>query len=142
MADSGSTVHAMDVKKELPRYKHLVRPVPSRKKGRSAETACGGKVEIEGEIDLTGEIDGAMHTIPFYDMQVSMPIASMRRTVKAGNDLLITEEGGCITNRLTKQKIILHERCGVYFFKMTLLSPSQQPQKGSKSSTAGFHRQA
>lgn len=142
MADSGSTVHAMDVGKELPKYKHLVRSVSNRKKGRSAETACGGKVGIEGEVELTGEIDGAIHTIPFFDMKVSMPIASMRRTVKAGNDLLITEEGGCITNRLTKQKIILHERCGVYFFKMKLLPPDQQPQRGEKSSGSSFGRQA
>ena len=142
MADSGSTVHAMDIGKELPKYKHLVRSVSGRRKGKSAETACGGKVGIEGEVELTGEIDGAVHTIPFFDMKVSMPIASMRRTVKAGNDLLITEEGGCITNRQTKQKILLHERCGVYFFKMKLLPPDQQPQKGDKLATSGFGRQA
>ena len=75
-------------------------------------------------------------------MKVSMPIASMRRTVKAGNDLFITEGGGTITNRKTKSQILLHERMGVYFFKMKILppKPSKVDQKVNRST--GFSGRA
>ena len=138
MADTGSTVHAIDVSKECPQLKHLVRALPKKKKGRSAETACGGHVEIDGELEITGLIDNELHTIPFYDMKVSMPIASMRRTVKAGNDLCIQPEGGWIKNRKTGKVIKLIERHGVYFFKLQLLPPSQQKQQTDQ----GFGRPA
>ena len=137
MADSGSTLHAIDVKKELPGYAHLVRP--SRKhRGRSAETACGGRVEIDGELELSGLIGDEAHTITFNDMKVSMPICSLRKIVKAGNILHITEVGGYILNRKTKQKIELHERAGVYFFKFQLHDPVDQVQK----TVSDFHRPA
>ena len=64
-----------------------------KKQGRSAETACGGNNEIEGELEITGLIDDRFHTIPFFDITVSMPIASMWRTVKAGNGPCIQPEG-------------------------------------------------
>ena len=137
MADSGSTLHAIDVKKELPDYAHLVRP-SQKHRGRSAETACGGKVEIDGELELSGLIGDDAHTITFNDMKVSMPICSLRKIVKAGNVLHIAEDGGHIYNRRTKQKIELHERCGVYFFKFQLFDPVDQTQKRASD----FHRPA
>ena len=140
MADTGSTLHGIDVAKECPAYKPHVRLTRGKKAG--AETAGGGTVEIDGDVDITGIIDGAEYTIPFKDMKVSMPIASMRRTVKAGNDLFITEGGGTITNRKTKSQIRLHERMGVYFFKMKILppKPSKVDQKVNRST--GFSGRA
>ena len=91
MADTGSTLHGIDVAKECPEYKPHVRPTSGKKAG--AETAGGGTISIVGDVDITGMIGGEEHTIPFKDMKVSMPIASMRRTVKAGNDLFITAGG-------------------------------------------------
>lgn len=137
MADSGSTLHAIDVKKELPEYAHLVRP-SKKHRGRSAETACGGKVTIDGELELSGLIGNDDHTITFNDMKVSMPICSLRKIVKAGNILHIDEVGGYIFNPRTKQKIELHERAGVYFFKFRLHDPVDQLQKPKSS----FHRPA
>lgn len=144
LGDTGSTKHGLNVKKEIPGYSHLVRPMPEKKRGTAAETAGGDQVMFDGEIDLTGTIDGELHTIPFVDMKVSMPIASMRRTVKQGNDLIITEDGGIIRNRRTKKVIRLHERQGLYFFKMKLLPPQEQVQKpdSSQMRASGFGRQA
>ena len=51
MADFGSTLHVIDVKKELPNFAHLVRP-SRRHRGRSAETVCGGGVEMDVELEL------------------------------------------------------------------------------------------
>ena len=139
MADTGSTLHGIDVAKHVPGYKRLVRKCHPKRRGKAAETACGGSVTIDGEIDLTGYIGDDVHTIPFNDMKVSMPIASMRKTIKAGNDLHITLEGGYIENRQSGRRILLHERCGVYFFKLQLLPPHLQEQENRKS---GFARQA
>ena len=41
LLDSGSTVSAMKVKRTLPNYANLVKPVPENKKSNSAETSCG-----------------------------------------------------------------------------------------------------
>ena len=149
MADSGSSLHAMDIAKELPGYEHLVCPLPEGKKGRGAETASGDRVEIRGTVSLTGHVDGRLHTVPFNDMKTTMPIASMRQTVKKGNDLHITPEGGVIRNRKTGDTIQLHERGGVYFFKMKFLPVSEQTQpnngkvdKSHKNRSLGFPRPA
>ena len=71
-----------------------------------------------------------------------MPIASMRRTVKQGNDLIITPDGGIIRNRRTKKVIRLHERQGLYFFKMKLLPPSEQMKKSDNGRPSDVGRQA
>ena len=144
LGDTGSTKHGLNVKKELPGYAHLVRPMPEKKRGAAAETAGGDQVTFDGEVELTGYIDGELHTIPFVDMKVSMPIASMRKTVKCGNDLMITDYGGIIRNRRTKKIIRLHERQGLYFFKMKLLPPNEQIQKPNNGNgrPMGFGRQA
>ena len=97
---------------------------------------------FDGEINLTGTIDGELHTIPFVDVKVSMPIARLRKTVKQGNDLIITEDGGIIRNRRTKKVIRLHERQGLHFFKMKLLPPQEQVQKTDQARASSFGRQA
>ena len=126
LLDTGSTVSAMKVQRSLPDYAHLVKPVPDSKKSKSAETACGGKVKFDGQIELTGHIDGELHTMVFNDMDVTMPIASMSESVHRGNELRIKKGGGTVTNMKSGKVVILHEREGVYFFKMSLLPPQLQ----------------
>ena len=138
MADTGSTLNGINVKKELPKFSKLVRCVDDDSPG--AETACGGRVKINGEISLTGHIDNELHTIDFKDMNVTMPIASMIQTVKKGNNLIITEKGGKIVNRKTRKVVRLHEREGVYFFKMKLLPVHMQSRYAPTKS--GFTRPA
>ena len=46
MVDSGSTLHGMNIAKELPGYESLVVPLPDHKKGAGAETASGDKMPI------------------------------------------------------------------------------------------------
>ena len=48
MADSGSTLNAMDMAKELPGFEKLAGPLPDKKKGKGAETASGAHVPING----------------------------------------------------------------------------------------------
>ena len=79
-------------------------------------------------------------------MPISMPIASMRQTIKRGKDLHITPHGGVIRNRLTGKTIKLHERGGVCFFKVKFLPPHLQAYRGAiaspKNRPTGFARPA
>ena len=86
MADTGSTVNAMRIPKSLPKYQHLVRPCDQP----GAECVNGETVESDGELVLAGFIDGVLHVVPFEDMNVTMPISSMRQTAKTNNGLIIT----------------------------------------------------
>ena len=99
------------------------------------------RVQIDGEISLTSHIDDNLHTIVFKDMSVTMPTASMIQAVKKGNTLMISEDGGTITKRKTGKVVRLHERQGVYFFKMKLL-PAHSQSRYTHRSKSGFIRPA
>ena len=63
--------------------------------------------------------------------------------MKAGNELHITEDGGFVRNRKSGKTVRLVERCGVYFFKLSLLPPDQQKQSDPDNKpTSGFGRPA
>ena len=141
MADTGSTLNGMGVRTEIPGYAKLVKPVSNSDRGSGAETACGARVQIDGEIPLTGHIDDNLHTIVFKDMNVTTPIASMIQAVKKGYTLTISEDGGTITNRNTGKLVRLHERQGVYFLKMKLL-PAHSQSRHTNPSKSGFIRPA
>ena len=132
-------MNAICVERDCPEYLKHVRPTASSRKGAGAECADGTFLEDRGEARCAVEIDGAKHVIPFKDMNVSMPIASMRRTVRCGNRLLIEEDGGTITNKITGHQIRLHERRGTYFFKCRFLPPTERTAEAER--TSGFMRQ-
>ena len=79
-----------------------------------------------------GRIDDEDHEITFSDMDVTMPIASMRKAVRKGSDLIITSDGGRITNKQTGTSIRLYERQGAWFFKMKLYSPEETERRLGK----------
>ena len=83
-------------------------------------------MKFDGQIEPAGHIDGELHTMMFNDMDVTMPIASMSESVHRGNELRIKKGGGTVTNMKSGKVVILHEREGVYFFKMSLLPPQLQ----------------
>jgi hypothetical protein len=140
MADTGSTLNGINVAEHLPGLKHLVRPATPGTTG--AECANGGTLDIDGELEVAGTIDGNLHVIPFKDMKVSLPIASMRHAIDKGSRLLIQKGGGTLTHLKTNTVIRLHERMGVYFFKMQVLPTQQQKryQGTSAKPTPGFSR--
>ena len=139
MGDTGSTLNGIDVEKELPHLFELVRPLGKKIPG--AECANGGMIDIHGEIDLAGHIDDHFHAIKFNHMKVSMPIASMRQAIDKGSVLRIAKGGGTLKNMRTGHVIKLHERMGVYFFKMKLLDLEGQ-KKYQRPSASLFTRPA
>ena len=54
-----------------------------------AECANGGSLKVRGNVDLAGHIDGSSHVVPYKDMAVSMPIASMRQAVDNGSNMYL-----------------------------------------------------
>ena len=108
-----------------------------------AERANGGTLDTDGELEIAGTIDGRLHVIPFKEAQVSLPIASMRQALDKGSKLIIQKGGGTLTHAKSKTVIKLHERMGMYFFKMRLFPAQQQSkyQGTSAKPTTGFSRQ-
>ena len=99
MADTGSTLTAMNVSKKLPEYAHLLREMSEAQRGCGAECGNGGTLEVKGTVDLTGFINGKLHTTVSNDMDTTMPTASMIQTIKKGNKLLITDRVGMESTR-------------------------------------------
>ena len=64
--------------------------------------ACIGSA-LHG-IDVQTTSTATNTPITFKDMKVSIPKASMRKTIKAGNGLYITENGGIIDNRKSARR--------------------------------------
>ena len=88
-----------------------------------------------GEVRVKLRVGNRDRVINFKDMDVSMPIASMRQTLRAGKSRLVIDEDegfGYIEDKKTGEKIDLAVRHGVYFFKAKILSPD---------SSLGFARQ-
>ena len=56
-------------------------------------------------------------------MNVSMPIASMRRTVRSGYRTALDEDISYIENKVTRKRIQLNNREGTFFFKCKLMGP-------------------
>ena len=74
----------------------------------------------------------------FTNMQVDIPVASVRRFVAFGNDVSFYKGGGCIRNRKSGATAKSLEMEGVYFLKLKL----KQPTKGGVKSKPDFVRPA
>ena len=81
-----------------------------------------------------GTADSQNITVPFQDMDVELPIISVRKCVKSGKDVRFYEGGGELRDRRTGKTIHIHELDGTYFIRMKVElpdAPSPEP----------FHRQ-
>ena len=126
MFDSGSNVDAADVSEHFPGYANLV--VPNGDARGSAECASGGVVQCRGKVVIEGSIDGQATAIPFRDMKIKMPIASLKNRVvgEDGFDIFITDGGAVMRHRRTHNLAKLYDRGGVYFAKFKPHAPKNQ----------------
>ena len=74
-------------------------------------------------------IDDHEMPIVFSNLKVDVPILSVRRMVKLGNDVIFTETGGSITNRLTGQKLTFIEADCTYCIKLKVQPPDDIEMK-------------
>ena len=122
MTDSGASIHAAWMQRHVPG--HFVRRAIGQNNGESAHTANGERLYNEGESEVSGECDGLLMGLTFTNIQVYIPVASVRRFVASGNDFSFYEGGGCIRNRKSGATAELLEMGGVYFLKLKLKQPT------------------
>ena len=94
-----------------------MRPSKNPKKGKDGESASGGIIERVGKITTSGSVDGKSLNIDWNVMDVTVPIISVRRLTRDGNDVGFRRRGGTIRNRKTGERLPLFEHRGVYYIK-------------------------
>ena len=72
-------------------------------------------------------VDGVPVTIPFTNMKVKTPVASVRRFINTGNTVTFYEGGGSIVNNDTGAKVEFIEKDGVYFLKLRIKEGKVDP---------------
>jgi hypothetical protein len=142
LVDSGATVNAAWISKHFPAFAKLLRETAASRRGDAAVTANGSKLYEKGSVNVTGKIGNQDAHINFRDMEVELPILSVRKMVKKGNQVLFDEGGGFITNRATGARIRFFEYAGAYYLKLEVGDPDAAnliTGKG-KGKTPGFAR--
>ena len=105
MMNSGASLNAANLKKQFPWLASQLKTDDAQRRGAFANTANGEKLYYEGEFTVDGDCDGVPISLKFTNMQVGVPIASVRRFVKSGNNVAFYEGGGCTDNRESKEHI-------------------------------------
>ena len=141
LVDSGSTINAVWIEKHFPAYAKHIKALENAQKSRTATTACGKILHEKGRCTVFGKIEGHASSIDFRDMEVEMPILSVRKIIKKRNLVQFEEDGGYIKNRDTGHQTKFYECDGAYFLKLRIDDPevvgqlmSSNKGKGSGSS--------
>ena len=129
MMDSGAGCNGGRCKKLFKHYK--VHPHDDEHPELNCVSACGTKLEHNGYCNLHVEIGGEEHILPMDDLNVDVPILSVRKIVRNGNYVKCRLGGGYIFNKKTGKKLYFVERQGVYFVKVKMLEP--MPGDGTSS---------
>ena len=124
MMDSGSGSNGAKCKALFPKYK--VHGHSKERPQQNCITACGTPLEHRGHCNLNVEIGGEDHILPMDDLDVDVPILSVRRIVRRGNLVKFRRGGGYIQNARTGRKLPFVERQGVYFIKVKVKNPSPE----------------
>ena len=86
-------------------------------------------VECRGQVRVNGTMDGQFTSFNYRDMDIKMPIASMKRRVHGENgfDVFITTGGAIMRHRKSGKLVKLYDQGGVYFAKLKTQLPGSQP---------------
>ena len=89
-----------------------------------------------GKCVISGVADGQKVSIPFEDMDVELPILSVRQSVRSGQNVSFFKGGGELRDTTTDETIRIHEIEETYFMKLKVSPPSDE-----QLSLADFARQ-
>ena len=128
LIDSGSTLNAAWIKKHFPEYIRFIIASKQQMRGDVATTAGGHELKHKGRCKVDTEVDGIDMPIAFSNIKVDVPILSVRRMVKLGNDVIFTESGGTITNRATGNVLHFIEAEGTYWIKLKIKKPDEDAE--------------
>ena len=127
LVDSGSTLNAAHIAKHFKRYVGHIVASRAQAMGESATTAGGHKLVNEGRCRIEATVNGEAFPIPFQNMQVDVPIISVRKFMKNGYDFHFSEEdGGFMRCRLNGKVFKLIEAEGAFWIKMKIGSPPSE----------------
>ena len=98
----------------------VIDPPSASDLNKSAETACGGVLNILGRFTMHCTVDGAKISVPFKHMTVKCPIISVRKLVRDGNEVHFDKSGGWIKNMQNGKKIRFFSFQGMYFLKIKI----------------------
>ena len=79
-----------------------------------------------GKCVISGVADGQKVSIPFQDMDVELPILSVRQSVKSGQRVCFFEGGGELKDTSTGKIIRIHEIEETYFMKLQVNPPGDE----------------
>ena len=79
-----------------------------------------------GKVTVSGSSDGQKTSIHFQDMDVELPIVSVRKCVKAGKGVRFFGDGGEMRDRATGKTIRIYELDSTYFMKINVDLPEHQ----------------
>ena len=102
LVDSGSKINVAWIGKHIPQYVDLADPASER--GDFATTSGGHKFFNKGRCLIKGYVREQSFPVAFKDMEVELPILSVRKIVKKKNDVRFTQKGGTIRNQVTGRR--------------------------------------
>ena len=123
LVDSGSTINAAFIAEHFPTYADQVIPSRAQTLGEIATTAGGHELKNEGRVRVEATVNGESFPIPFQNMQVDVPILSVRKYVRNGWKFGFDEEGGYMKNKLNSKTFKFIEADGAYWIKMKIQTP-------------------
>ena len=128
---SGASLNAADLKKHFPWLANQLWANDAQRRGAIANMVNREQLCYEGEFTVDGDCDGVPLSLNFTNIQVDVPIATVKRFVKSCDDVAFYESVGRIVNRESKDNVKLVELGGVYFLKV---------RAKAEQSTLGFAR--
>ena len=73
---------------------------------------------------IKGQVQDQQFLVAFKDMEVELPILSVRKIVKKKNDVRFPQQGGTIRSQGAGQTIKFYEHDGVYVLKFLITLPN------------------
>ena len=140
LVGSGSTMNAAWIEKQFPAYAKLIQSTAASRRGESAVTANGSKLYEKGGVSISGSVNSQPATIDFKDMEVEIPILSVRKMIKKRNQVHFDEGGGFIENKDTGTRVPFYEYAGAYYLKLCVHDPKPIHQLLGSNRQPDFHR--
>ena len=97
MMDSGASINAARRDKHFPWAKLCASE--GQKRGEFAQTANGQKLFNKGKFRVEGNVDGHTVSLGFVNMDVDIPVVSVRQFIGTGHDVHFLEGGGYVEHR-------------------------------------------
>ena len=137
MMDSGASINAARRDKHFPWAKRCASE--GQKRGEFAQAANGQKLFNKGKFRVEGNVDGHTVSLGFVNMDVDIPVVSVRQFIGTGHDVHVLEGGGYVEHRDSGAKIRYMELGGIYFLKMRV-NDARKSTDGNPRLDLGFVR--